>query len=103
MVIAGNYEHIRSKYPDRIPIIIITMDFELTKKKFLINHTENFSALFFEIRKHIKTNMRDSILFLVENEVVIPSQNIGEFHRRVCLQKDDKFMYIHLQKNQTFG
>jgi hypothetical protein len=47
--------------------------------------------------------MKDSVLFLVENEVVIPSQNIGEFHMRVCMKKEDKFMYILLQKNQTFG
>lgn len=102
-MVAGNYEHIRSKYPDRIPIIIITRDFELTKKKFLIHHSENFSSLFFEIRKHIKTNMKYSVLFMVENQIVTPSQNVGEFHRRVCLQKDDKFLYILLSKQQTFG
>jgi hypothetical protein len=99
----GDYEHIRAKHPDRIPVIVITRDFELTKKKFLVHHTENFSTLFFEIRKHIKTNMRDSVLFMVEHQIVTPSQNVGEFHKRVCLQKDDKFMYILLQKNATFG
>ncbi len=102
-MVAGNYEHIRSKYPDRIPIIIITKDFELTKKKFLIHHSDNFSSLFFEIRKHIKTDIRESVLFLVENEIVTPSQNVGEFHRRVCLPKEDKFLYILLNKQQTFG
>lgn len=99
----GEYEHIRAKHPNRIPVIIITRDFELTKKKFLVDENECFSTLFFEIRKHIKLNMKDSVLFLVEHEIVIPSQNIGEFHRRVCMKKDDKFMYILLQKNQTFG
>ena len=99
----GDYEHIRAKHPDRIPVIVITRDFELTKKKFLVHHAENFSTLFFEIRKHIKTNMRDSVLFMVEHQIVTPSHNIGEFHKRVCLQKDDKFMYILLQKNATFG
>ena len=99
----GDYNYIRSRYPDRIPVMIITRDFELTKKKFLIHHSENFSSLFFEIRKHIKTDIRESVLFLVENEIVTPSQNIGEFHRRVCLPKDDKFLYVLLQKNQTFG
>jgi hypothetical protein len=99
----GDYEYIRAKHPDRIPVIIITRDFEITKKKFLIHHTENFSTLFFEIRKHIKTNMRDSVLFLVESQIVTPSINIGEFHRRVCMPKDDKFMYILLSKQQTFG
>ena len=102
-MVSGDYEHIKSKYPNRIPVIIITRDFELTKKKFLVDQNECFSALFYEVRKHIKLNMKDSVLFLVENEVVIPSQNIGEFHRRVCMKKDDKFMYILLQKNQTFG
>jgi hypothetical protein len=99
----GDYEYIRAKHPDRIPVIIITRDFEITKKKFLIHHTENFSTLFFEIRKHVKTDMRDSILFMVEHQIVIPSQNVGDFHRRVCLQKEDKIMYILIQKNQTFG
>ena len=99
----GDYEHIRAKHPNRIPVIIITKDFELAKKKFLIDQGECFSTLFFEIRKHIKLNMKDSVLFLVEHEIVIPSQNIGEFHRRVCMKKDDKFMYILLQRNQTFG
>jgi hypothetical protein len=47
--------------------------------------------------------MKDSVLFLVENQIVTPSQNIGEFHRRVCLQKEDKFLYILLSKQQTFG
>ena len=99
----SEYNYIRSKYPDRIPVIIITRDFELTKKKFLIHHSENFSSLFFEIRKHIKTDIRESVLFLVENQIVTPSQNIGDFHRRICLPKEDKFLYVQLQKNQTFG
>jgi len=99
----GEYTYIKSKHPNRVPVIIITKDFELTKKKFLVDENECFSTLFFEIRKHIKLNMKDSVLFLVEHEIVIPSQNIGEFHRRVCMKKDDKFMYILLQKNQTFG
>ena len=99
----GEYTYIKSKHPNRVPVIIITKDFELTKKKFLVDENECFSTLFFEIRKHIKLNKKDSVLFLVEHEIVIPSQNIGEFHRRVCMKKDDKFMYILLQKNQTFG
>lgn len=99
----GDYDNIRSRYPDKIPIMILSKDFELKKKKFLVNESENFSILFFEIRKHIKTDMKDSVLFLVENQIVTPSQNIGEFHRRVCLQKEDKFLYILLSKQQTFG
>jgi hypothetical protein len=99
----GDYEHIRAKHPNRIPVIVITKDFELLKKKFLINETENFSTLFFEIRRHVKTTMRDSVLFLVESQIVTPSMNVGEFHRRVCMPKDDKFMYILLSKQQTFG
>jgi len=99
----GDYEYIRARHPNRIPVIIITKDFELTKEKFLIDKDECFSTLFFEIRKHIKMNMKDSLLFLVEDQIVIPSQNIGEFHKKVCMNKDDKIMYIHLRKNQTFG
>ena len=99
----GEYDNIRSRHPNRIPVIIITKDFELTKKKFLIDKDQCFSTLFFEIRKHIKMDMKDSLLFLVEDQIVIPSQNIGEFHKKVCMNKADKIMYIHLQKNQTFG
>ena len=102
-MVHGDYEYIRSKHPDRIPVIIITKDFEISKKKFLIHDNENFSTLFFEIRKHIKIGFKDSVLFLVENQIVIPSQNIGKFHREFCMNKSDKFMYILIQKNQTFG
>ena len=98
-----DYEYIKAKYPSKVPVIVITKDFELTKKKFLVEQDECFSSLFFQIRKYIKTNMKESVLFLVENEIVIPSQNIGEFHKRVSMKKEDKFLYILLQKNQTFG
>lgn len=99
----GDYNYIRSKYPDKIPVMILSTDFELKKKKFLVSQDENFSILFFEIRKHINVGMKDSVLFMVESQIVTPSQNIGEFHKRVCLQKEDKFLYILLTKQQTFG
>jgi hypothetical protein len=99
----GDYNYIRSRYPDKIPVMIISADFELKKKKFLVNQDENFSVLFYEIRKHIKVDIKDSVIFLVESQIVTPSQNIGEFHRRVCLPKEDKFLYILLTRQQTFG
>lgn len=99
----GEYENVKSRYPDRIPVKIITRDFEITKKKFLIHQDECFSSLFYAVRKFVKLDMRDSILFLVENQIVTPSENIGDFHRRVCLPKEDKFLYILLTKQQTFG
>jgi hypothetical protein len=99
----GDYEIIRSKYPTKIPVIIIGNDFAVKKRKFLVEEKECFSILFFEIRRHIETSARDSVLFLVENQIVTPSTNIGEFHSKICLQKEDKFLYILLTRQQTFG
>lgn len=99
----GDYDHIKSKFPNKIPIKIICKDFKISKTKFLIDENECFSFLFFQIRKYIETNSKESIIFLVENQIVTPSQNIGEFHSKICLSKEDKFLYIVLNKQQTFG
>ena len=98
---------IRSKYPDRIPIII-EKDYrcnnisDIDKKKYLVPGDLTVAQLLFVIRKRIKLDSHSAI-YLFINSRVIPStatciNNLYNYYKN-----DDGFLYITYSGENTFG
>eukprot|EP01124_Arcella_intermedia_P019930 TRINITY_DN27304_c0_g1_i1.p1 TRINITY_DN27304_c0_g1~~TRINITY_DN27304_c0_g1_i1.p1 ORF type:complete len:129 (-),score=35.04 TRINITY_DN27304_c0_g1_i1:52-438(-) len=105
-------EKIRSKYPDRIPVIVEKSPRSdappIEKKKFLVPQDITVGKFMFEIRKHMPMlKPEDSIFLFVqdkkEKQDVLPTSSesmsvIYEKHR-----DDDGFLYITYSGENTFG
>jgi GABA(A) receptor-associated protein len=94
--------NIMLKYPDRIPIVIQTENFNLKRVKFLVNRTLKLGQFIIVIRKHAKINPYEAIfistfdgLGLCNNETI---NNIWYDYK-----DEDEFLYLCVNKENTFG
>jgi len=97
---------IRSKYPDRIPVIVeksLRSDAPpIDKKKFLVPQDISVGKFVYEIRKHMPALKAEDSIFLFVNDVLPPSaalvSTIYEKHK-----DEDGFLYITYSGENTFG
>jgi len=98
-------EKIRSKYPDRIPVIVEKAPRstapEIDKKKFLVPADLTVSKLAFEIRRHLRLAPEHG-MFLFINDTLPPNaallQQIYEKYK-----DPDGFLYVTYASENTFG
>jgi GABA(A) receptor-associated protein len=95
---------IRTKYPDRIPIIVErgqTCKLDIDKKKYLVPHDLTMGQLIFVIRKRMKL-APEHALFLYVNGILPPTSALVSFiydqHK-----SDDGFLYVNYTEENTFG
>eukprot|EP01116_Phalansterium_solitarium_P020334 TRINITY_DN5968_c0_g1_i1.p1 TRINITY_DN5968_c0_g1~~TRINITY_DN5968_c0_g1_i1.p1 ORF type:complete len:121 (-),score=31.74 TRINITY_DN5968_c0_g1_i1:196-558(-) len=96
---------IRSKYPDRIPVIVEKASKsnapEIDKKKFLVPADLTVSKLAFEIRRHLKLSPEHG-MFLFINDTLPPNaavlQQIYDKYKNA-----DGFLYVTYASENTFG
>ncbi|KAJ2450809.1 ubiquitin-like protein atg8 [Coemansia sp. RSA 2336] len=98
-------ERIRSKYPDRIPVIcekVEKSDIQvIDKKKYLVPSDLTVGQFVYVIRKRIKLNPEKAI-FIFVNEILPPTaalmSAVYEEHK-----DEDGFLYISYSGENTFG
>merc|ERR1711988_1792413 len=98
-------ERIRSKYPNRIPVICERADksdiADIDKKKYLVPSDLTVGQFVYVIRKRIKLSPEKAIFIFVD-EVLPPTaalmSSIYEEHK-----DDDGFLYITYSGENTFG
>jgi hypothetical protein len=93
-----------------IPVIVETEDKELAKKllkrKFLVPHDATVSHLLFSIRKQIKVDCTKAIFIFCNNVLLSGSKSVGEIYeefQKNNLDSEDRFLYIQIQQENTFG
>ena len=99
---------IRSKYPDRIPIIVEKSIGQsgadvpdIDKKKFLVPHDLTIGQFVYVIRKRIKLRPEEAIFIFVRNALPPTSSTISmiyDDHR-----DEDGFLYMTYSGENTFG
>lgn len=98
-------EHIRQKYPDRIPCIVEKAEKsdvpQIDKKKYLVPSDLTVGQFVYVIRKRIKLQPEKAI-FIFINNVLPPSSSLmsliyDEHH------DEDGFLYITYSSENTFG
>lgn len=100
---------IRSKYPDRAPIIVekgndAHKDIpDIDKKKFLVPMNLTMGQLQYVIRKRIKINPEKAIFLFVGGKLYPTSELITNVYTQNVGEKDDGFLYVEYSGENTFG
>lgn len=99
---------IRSKYPDRIPIIVEVAEGlgnqdlgPLDREKYLVPADLTVAQFLYIIRKKIKLNPEEA-LFIFVNGMMVPTAS--DFSSLYDKHKDDDgFLYLNYSTENTFG
>jgi GABA(A) receptor-associated protein len=94
--------HIRQKYPDRVPIILEPDSrISLSKKKYLVSWDLTMGQFIYIIRNRVKLASHQSLLFLTQQTVPSTSELIKSLYERY---KDrDGFLYMNCCVENVFG
>jgi GABA(A) receptor-associated protein len=98
-----------SRYPSHIPIIVEcdSRIGTLEKQKFLVPYDVSASHLLFSVRKQINTDSSKAIFMFIEKTIVCPTTMMSTLYENYLNNKKekdgDKFLYIYLQTENTFG
>ena len=99
------FNHLRKKYPDKIPIIVNRFKNsdieEVKKKKYLVNKELNLSQFMMVFRKNLTVDQTTAI-FLTINDEMVPN-NIVLSSIYASHKNEDGFLYIDYSTENTFG
>jgi hypothetical protein len=96
------------KYPAHVPVIIECDEKlgSLAKHKFLVPSDVSASYLLQSIRKQLKTDYHQSIFMFCNNLIICPTSLMAEIYQNYLNANktdDDKFLYIKIYTESTFG
>ena len=101
----NEFERIKNKYPNRIPIIVKKKkDCELPdidKSKFLVQKDMIINQFIYIIRKKINLKPNEAIFVTINNQMCISNQSLSEIYDKH--KNDDGFLYITYSSENTFG
>lgn len=90
------YTHLKSKYPDKCPLII-QCDFQnLYKKKYLVPINFTVGQFVCVLRTHMNLNSSESILIFINNTI----PNVSTLFQDL---ENNDIIYITITKENTFG
>lgn len=96
---------IKSKYPNRIPIICeknINCDVpNIDKNKYLVPVDLTVGQFLYVIRKRIKLNPEKALFLFINNTIPATSQLLSQIYKDY--QNEDGFLYIIYSSENTFG
>jgi GABA(A) receptor-associated protein len=97
---------IRSKYPDRIPIICEVRPADrkrlvLDKKKYLVPTDLTMSQFMYVIRKRIKLEAQEAMFMFVDNKLAPLAMTLKEIYQ--SSRDTDGFVYVTTSLDVTFG
>jgi GABA(A) receptor-associated protein len=97
---------IKSKYPDRIPIICEVVekykDIVLDKNKYLVPGDITVGQFVYIIRKRIKLSPEKALYLFTENSILPPTSSLlCQIYKNNINQ--DGFLYLAISSESTFG
>jgi len=98
-------EKIRSKYPDRIPVVVERVPNsqipEIDKRKFLVPNDISVAQFMWIIRKRIQLPSEKAIFLFVNKTIPQSSSTMGQIYTN--FKDEDGFLYIAYSGENTFG
>uniref|UniRef100_A0A8C7ICP2 Gamma-aminobutyric acid receptor-associated protein-like 2 n=1 Tax=Oncorhynchus kisutch TaxID=8019 RepID=A0A8C7ICP2_ONCKI len=96
---------IRSKYPDRVPVIVEKVSgsqiVDIDKRKYLVPSDITVAQFMWIIRKRIQLPSEKAIFLFVDKTVPQSSITMGQLYEK---EKDeDGFLYVAYSGENTFG
>ena len=93
----------KSKYPDKIPIVLISNDIKLKSTQFLVGNELTFAQFICLIRKNYAIEMKAyEAIFCVINKVLPPNSSLlSQIYTEHS--EPDGILYVHVKKESTFG
>lgn len=96
---------IRTKYPDRIPIIVekdARSDMtDIDKKKYLVPADLTMGQFQYVIRKRIKLDQNKALFIFIKNKLPTTSRLVSEIYEEN--KDEDGFLYLMYSSENTFG
>lgn len=100
----ADFMKIKSKYFNKIPVIVECPNREIKKSKFLMEEDQSVADLIIAFRK-LEVILPHEALFVFtynpEPVIVNGQQSIGEVYSHY--KQEDGFVYFHILKENTFG
>jgi GABA(A) receptor-associated protein len=98
-------EHLRKKYPDRLPCLLECggkePDTSLSQANFLVPKDKTFGEFAYSIRSKMTVKSSQSLFFFVNNKIPVFSKTFSEIYSE---NKDlDGFLYIVVSAENCFG
>jgi GABA(A) receptor-associated protein len=96
---------IRSKYPDKIPIIVEKFEksntSDIDKNKYLVPSDLTVGQFLYVIRKRIQLLPEKAIYLFIDNKIPATAQMMINLYEQY--KDDDGFLYIFYACESTFG
>lgn len=97
-----------NKYPNYIPVIVncFNPELKLIKNKFLVPKSTPGSQLIFSIRRQTILTSNTAIFMFIDNILFEHTKNVDEiyeYHMSRRKDKNDKYMYVDITLENTFG
>lgn len=106
---ASECNRILAKYPSHVPVIV-ECDKKigvLKKQKFLVPSDVSVSHLLISVRKQISLDGSKSIFMFCDNMILCPTVMMNQVYSSYLRNKkdepEDKFLYITIASENTFG
>ena len=100
-------QRIRSKYPDRIPVIVERSTTcnnlpEIDTRKYLLPESDfTIGHLVALLRKRIQLKSSEAMFIFVDNKLMMPNALLSHVYRE--LQDEDGFLYVVYSAENAFG
>lgn len=97
-------EDILKIHPNKIPIIIKLSEnskIELDKLKYIVPVDITLQQFHCILNKYIKKNEKQSVIMFINQTLPVSSELIGSLYNKY--KDNDGFLYITVQKENTFG
>lgn len=96
---------IRTKYPERIPVIVERMESSnapvIDKHKYLVPRDLTLGQFAFVIRKRLSLSPEHAIYIFINNSIHPVSKLMSDIYKEE--KEEDDFLYVHYAEEATFG
>jgi GABA(A) receptor-associated protein len=92
---------LREKYPNHLPVIVLTDILKIEKKKYLVSKQSTLGNFMYLLKSKININKNEGMIFIIEKKMPVLSDTIEEIYKlNSC---SDEYLYITVLIENTFG
>ena len=98
------FEELRSKYPDRLPVVVVPeKTIRMAKRKLLVPADLSAAQLLYRIRKNISDVQPSEALFLSCNKRTYAAGTLVQEIWEKSRDEATGFLFVHVSKENVFG